>query len=144
MVWQQPRLSFDCSLAVKIPFSRWPNIIINSRAFLLGILFFHIPSLDKLPLWILPQPQPQPCHSMDKLSLWILPHPQPWTSSFPFSLQQETEEDENIEGNYEYIFIGYIKGRIIFWGWTPKLTKCSYNSSNWVEGYEIVTDKYTL
>ena len=26
----------------------------------------------------------------------------------------------------------------------PKLTKCPYNSSNWVEGYEIVTDKYIL
>ena len=28
--------------------------------------------------------------------------------------------------------------------WAPKLTKGSYNSSNWVEGYEIVMDKYTL
>ena len=28
--------------------------------------------------------------------------------------------------------------------WTPKLTKGPYNSSNWVEGYEIVIDKYTL
>ena len=28
--------------------------------------------------------------------------------------------------------------------WAPKLTKGPYNSSNWVEGYEIVTDKYTF
>ena len=28
--------------------------------------------------------------------------------------------------------------------WAPKLTKGPYNSSNWVEGYEIVMDKYTL
>ena len=38
-----------------------------------------------------------------------------------------------------------IKGELSFRDrWTPKLTKGSYNSSNWVEGYEIVTDKYTL
>ena len=37
------------------------------------------------------------------------------------------------------------KGELSFGGrWTPKLTKGPYNSSNWVEGYEIVTDKYTL
>ena len=37
------------------------------------------------------------------------------------------------------------KGELSFGGrWDPKLTKGPYNSSNWVEGYEIVTDKYTL
>ena len=36
-------------------------------------------------------------------------------------------------------------GELSFGGrWVSKLTKGSYNSSNWVEGYEIVTDKYTL
>ena len=48
------------------------------------------------------------------------------------------------------IFINlYVKriilGELSFGGrWAPKLTKGPYNSSNWVEGYEIVTDKYTL
>ena len=38
-----------------------------------------------------------------------------------------------------------IKGELSFGGrWVPKLTKGPYNSSNWVEGYEIVMDKYTL
>ena len=38
-----------------------------------------------------------------------------------------------------------VMGELCFGGrWTPKLTKGPYNSSNWVEGYEIVTDKYTL
>ena len=37
------------------------------------------------------------------------------------------------------------KGELSFGGrWAPKLTKGPYNSSNWVEGYEIVMDKYTL
>ena len=37
------------------------------------------------------------------------------------------------------------KGELSFGGgWAPKLTKGSYNSWNWVEGYEIVMDKYTL
>ena len=37
------------------------------------------------------------------------------------------------------------KGELYFGGrWVPKLTKGPYNSLNWVEGYEIVTDKYTL
>ena len=36
-------------------------------------------------------------------------------------------------------------GELCFGGrWAPKLTKDPYNSSNWVEGYEIVMDKYTL
>ena len=36
-------------------------------------------------------------------------------------------------------------GELSFGGrWASKLTKGSYNSWNWVEGYEIVTDKYTL
>ena len=36
-------------------------------------------------------------------------------------------------------------GELSFEGkWTLKLTKGPYKSSNWVEGYEIVTDKYTL
>ena len=40
-----------------------------------------------------------------------------------------------------HIFLGELsfRGR-----WTCKLIKGSSNSSNWVEGYEIVTDKYTL
>ena len=38
-----------------------------------------------------------------------------------------------------------VLGELSFGGrWTPKLTKDPYNSSNWVEGYEIVMDKYTL
>ena len=38
-----------------------------------------------------------------------------------------------------------ILGELSFGGrWVPKLTKGPYNSSNWVEGYEIVMDKYTL
>ena len=42
-------------------------------------------------------------------------------------------------------FTHLIMGELSFGGrWTPKLTKGPYNSSNWVEGYEIVTDKYTL
>ena len=28
--------------------------------------------------------------------------------------------------------------------WAHKLTKGPYNSSNWVEEYKIVTDKYTI
>ena len=36
-------------------------------------------------------------------------------------------------------------GELCFGGrWVPKLTKGPYNFSNWVEGYEIVIDKYTL
>ena len=36
-------------------------------------------------------------------------------------------------------------GELSFEGrWPPKLTKDPYNSSNWVEGYEIITDKYIL
>ena len=36
-------------------------------------------------------------------------------------------------------------GELSFGGrWAPKLTKGPYNSSNWVKGYEIVIDKYTL
>ena len=39
----------------------------------------------------------------------------------------------------------YNMGELSFGGrWAPKLTKGSYNSSNWVEGYKIVMDKYTL
>ena len=35
-------------------------------------------------------------------------------------------------------------GELSFGGrWAPKLTKGPYNSLNWVEGYEIVMDKYT-
>ena len=37
------------------------------------------------------------------------------------------------------------KGELCFGGRRgSKLTKGSYNSSNWVEGYEIVMNKYTL
>ena len=36
-------------------------------------------------------------------------------------------------------------GELSFEGrWPPKLTKDPYNSSNWVEGYEIITVKYIL
>ena len=36
-------------------------------------------------------------------------------------------------------------GELCFGGrWVPKLTKGSYNFLNWVEGYEIVMDKYIL
>ena len=38
-----------------------------------------------------------------------------------------------------------LKGELSLGGrWTLKLTKGPYNYSNWVKGYEIVTDKYTL
>ena len=49
--------------------------------------------------------------------------------------------------NYQkgYTILIKKKGELSFGGrWAPKLTKCPHNSSNWVEGYEIVTDKYTL
>ena len=36
-------------------------------------------------------------------------------------------------------------GELSFGGrWAPKITKGPYNASNWVEGYEIITDKYIL
>ena len=43
------------------------------------------------------------------------------------------------------ILVYKFMGKLSFGGrWAPKLTKNLYNSSNWVEGYEIVMDKYTL
>ena len=42
---------------------------------------------------------------------------------------------------YPFKFLGELSFEV---RWTPKLTKSPYNSSNWVEGYEIITDKYTL
>ena len=39
----------------------------------------------------------------------------------------------------------FFLGELAFEGrWASKLTKGEYNSLNWVEGYEIVMDKYTL
>ena len=39
----------------------------------------------------------------------------------------------------------FFLGELAFEGrWASKLTKGEYNSLNWVEGYEIVIDKYTL
>ena len=46
---------------------------------------------------------------------------------------------------WERKIVNTLKGELSFGGrWAPKLTKGPYNSLNWVEGYEIVTDKYTL
>ena len=52
---------------------------------------------------------------------------------------------ENIKVSTNFPFSKTKKGELSLGGrWVPKLTKGPYNSSNWVEGYEIVTDKYTL
>ena len=56
-----------------------------------------------------------------------------------------------MRGQYLNNKCSFLKQKPIFLGelsfggrWAPKLTKGPYNSSNWVEGYEIVMDKYTL